>query len=84
MNPPRLAGSVWCSWGTGGDYANGCENVALPPLDLCPGHEKISQYLESIAVQCPEDWDEYVMGEWELKPTPGWTEDDALAAMGPA
>lgn len=45
----RISGSHLCSWGTGGDWANGCENVALPGFDLCPTHEKISVYLENEA-----------------------------------
>lgn len=51
----RIAGSVWCSWGTGGDWANGCENIALPGKDLCPAHERLSEYLESVAAQWPGD-----------------------------
>lgn len=49
----RIAGSALCSWGTGGDPANGCDNVALPGFDLCPPHERISQYLERVAAQQP-------------------------------
>lgn len=86
LSKARIAGSHLCSWGAGGDPGNpGCENVALHPYDLCPAHERISQHLESVAAECPEDWDEameYEHGEWE--PNPGWTEDDKIAAMGPA
>lgn len=58
----RIAGSVLCSWGAGGDWANGCENVALPGKDLCPPHKKISDYLEAAAAifvesGCNEDCD---------------------------
>lgn len=49
LSTARIAGSALCSWGTGGDWANGCENVALPGFDLCPGHERISQALERAA-----------------------------------
>lgn len=83
LSTARIAGSYLCDWGYSGDPGNpGCENVALPGYTLCPAHERISNYLESVAAQCPDDWDQYEHGEWE--PTPGWTEDDRIAAMGPA
>lgn len=86
----RIAGSVLCCWGWSRDPGNpACENVALPGFDLCPAHEKISKYLEAVAAQSPDNFDEaddYLHGQWEPSPrwNTGWTEDDALAAQGPA
>lgn len=59
LSTARIAGSVLCSWGYSRDPGNpACENVALPGFDLCPAHEEISKYLESVAAQWPDDWDE--------------------------
>jgi hypothetical protein len=50
---PRIAGSHWCAWGIGRDPGNRvCENVALPGHDLCPAHERLSDYLDRIASRC--------------------------------